>query len=95
LFVALAPLLKGIGAVLGQIIKQAFSTIGTIITILTPVIRIISAVLGPVLNKVMSDPTVFSESELRQIGTAMQDGSLKPTVDRLLKSNDFRLKVGL
>jgi len=52
-------------------------------------------VLGPVLNKVMSDPTVFSESELRQIGTAMQDGSLKPTVDRLLKSNDFRLKVGL
>jgi hypothetical protein len=52
-------------------------------------------VIGPVLNKVMSDPTVFSQSELRQIGTAMQDGSLKPTLDRLLKSEDFRTKVGL
>jgi hypothetical protein len=48
-----------------------------------------------VLNKVMSDPTAFSQSELRQIGTAMQDGSLKPTLDRLLKSEDFRSKVGL
>lgn len=51
LFVALQPLLAGVGAVIGQIIKQAFELIGGIATLITPVVAIISNVLGPVLTK--------------------------------------------
>lgn len=51
LFVALAPLLKGVGAILGQIVKQALDTIGTIAAIITPVVGFISGLLGPALEK--------------------------------------------
>lgn len=50
-FTALAPLLKGIGAIIGEVISQAIDIIGTVAAVLTPVIGIISNVLGPVLQK--------------------------------------------
>lgn len=51
LFVALAPLLKGLGMVIGQVITQAASAIGTILDLITPVIAKISGFLGPIIQK--------------------------------------------
>jgi phage-related protein len=55
LFEAMGPLLKGVGAVIGELVSQSLSTLGTVLagvsTVLTPVVRVISNALGPILTK--------------------------------------------
>jgi phage-related protein len=51
LFSALSPLLKGVAAVIGQIISQTISGLGAIASFITPVVKIISNILGPLLVK--------------------------------------------
>ena len=48
---AIAPLLKGVGAVVGQLIEQTFGFVATILRVVTPVVKIISGILGPILQK--------------------------------------------
>lgn len=52
-------------------------------------------VIGPVLNSIMKNPDAFSEQELMTIGKSFEDGSLKPTIDKMIKDEAFRTKVGL
>lgn len=51
LFGALAPLLKGVGSVIGEIITQALDLLGTVASVITPVVAAISGWLGPVLTR--------------------------------------------
>lgn len=51
LFKALAPLLKGVGSVIGEIIGQSLDMLGTIASVITPVVGIISKVVGPILTR--------------------------------------------
>jgi hypothetical protein len=52
-------------------------------------------VVGPLLNKMMNDPGKFTTQELETVSKAIQDGALKPTIDRLMSNDSFRAKVGL
>jgi phage-related protein len=51
LFVALAPLLKGIGSVIGEVFGQALDLIGNIAGLITPAVGAISGFVGPLLTK--------------------------------------------
>lgn len=48
---ALSPLLKGVGAVIGQLIKQTFAFVGTVLRLITPVVKIVAGFLGPLLQR--------------------------------------------
>ena len=51
LFVALAPVLKGVGAIIGEIVSQALDLVGTVASVITPIVGAISKFLGPILVK--------------------------------------------
>ena len=51
LFKALAPLLKGIGSVIGELISQSLDLLGTIAAVITPVVAAISNFVGPILTR--------------------------------------------
>jgi phage-related protein len=51
LFSALAPLLKGVGAVIGELIKQTIGTLGIVAAALTPVVKAVSNFLGPIMER--------------------------------------------
>lgn len=51
LFVALAPVLKGVGAILGQMITQALSGLSAVMQVITPIVALLAKVIGPILEK--------------------------------------------
>jgi phage-related protein len=51
LFEAVAPLLSGIGSVIGELISQSLNFLGGIASAITPLVSVVSGFLGPILTK--------------------------------------------
>ena len=51
--------------------------------------------IGPLLNKMMSDPTAFTSQELDGFAKSINDGTFQPYIEKLMGNESFRQRVGL